>query len=403
MSRAVCGALLVCLAAASSASAQIVLTKEDVIARARNGAAVVVARARVAEAEGARLDLRQFPHNPVIEGSAGPRSGVDGRSADVEIAMSQQLDTTGRQRAALDAADASVDRRRAEASATERAIVAAAVRAFVQALADTERLALAQGRRAIDLELLAAVQRRFELGEVPALDVALVRVEAARSDAAAGAATADLAASVGVLRRMLRIADGDTIRLDGTLDAPSLPGRDALEAGLDERPDLAALDAEAREGEAQVRLGRALAAPELGLRAAYERDDHDTAVIGGMTVTLPFFQRGQGAVASGTARTSRARLERDATRRDATSELRARYEEYGARARVVEGLSGGLEPAILEAERLARASFDAGEMTLAALVATRRVTREAAMDLTARRHEAAVALIEVEIAAGTLR
>ena len=92
MYRVICRVAAVCLCLSAPASAQIVLTFDETVARAREQApAVVVARARIPEAEATLLDadvrLRQ---NPEIEVAAGPRSGPDaGRQTDFEVGLSQ--------------------------------------------------------------------------------------------------------------------------------------------------------------------------------------------------------------------------------------------------------------------------------------------------------------------------
>lgn len=57
--------------------AQIVLTFEEIVARARDQAGpVIVARGRIADAEASVLAASaRFRDNPVLEGAAGPRRG----------------------------------------------------------------------------------------------------------------------------------------------------------------------------------------------------------------------------------------------------------------------------------------------------------------------------------------
>src|SRR5688572_14282516 len=97
MSRVVLPALVCWLVAAAPVRAQVVLTLEETLARAREQAgAVLVARARIAEAEAGMLDASaRFRDNPVLEGAAGPRVGGDRRSTDVELGISQQFETGG--------------------------------------------------------------------------------------------------------------------------------------------------------------------------------------------------------------------------------------------------------------------------------------------------------------------
>jgi cobalt-zinc-cadmium efflux system membrane fusion protein len=108
--------------------------------------------------------------------------------------------------------------------------------------------------------------------------------------------------------------------------------------GAAERPDLLVLEAGAREAEADVRLGRALAWPDLGLGAAYERDDGNNVALGLVTLTLPIFDRGQGMRAEGMARQQRIEFELEASRRALAVEVRAAFDAYERRIEAVNEL-----------------------------------------------------------------
>src|SRR6187551_3446846 len=207
MYRVLISAALYWLAAAVPASAQVVLTLQDTIARAREQAgAVVIARARIVEAEAGVIDASaRFRDNPLIEGAAGPRAGSGRRGADVELAVTQQFETGGQRQSRIAGARAAVDRQRAEGQQAVRRVVFDAASAFLDAVAATERLRIAEGADAIARELLNVTERRFALGDIAAIDVNLSRIDAARSTATLVSARADLTAAVGTLRALLRI------------------------------------------------------------------------------------------------------------------------------------------------------------------------------------------------------
>jgi cobalt-zinc-cadmium efflux system outer membrane protein len=327
MVRAVHVAVVAFLLYALPVSAQIVLTVDEAIARAREQAGtVVVARARVAEAEAAAVDASaRFRDNPVFEASAGPRAGDGTRSTELDIGLSQQFETGGQRPARIAGVRAAIDRELAEADRVARAAVFESALAFLEGLAAGERLQLAEDATAVSADLLHAAERRYAAGDIAAIDVNLARIEVARSTAALGAARADLTAAVGRLRTLLRLPAGAPIELRGTLEPEPLPPLERFEATLEQRPEIGILTAEMREAEAQQRLGRALARPDLGFRVGYEREEGDSVLLGGLTVTLPAFQQGRGTVAAGVARARRARLELETTRASAAAELTAAY------------------------------------------------------------------------------
>ena len=397
-------AVAACVAAPASLHAQTILTYEGTIARAREQAgAVVVARARVAEAEAALLAVSpRFRDNPLIEASAGPRSG-DTRSTDIEIGVSQQFETGGQRRARMAGAQAVVDRHRADIDEARRRVILDAVTAYLDGIAAGERLRVAEEGDAVSRDLLNVTERRFALGDIAAIDVNLARIDAARSAATLRGARADLATAVGRLRLVLRLPADEPVELAGSLDLPAPRSLDVLRAAIDDRPEFVALRADAREAEAQIQLGRALRRPDLGLRVGYEREDESHVLLGGLTVALPAFQRGVGTVAGGVARASTSRLELETARDAAVAQLDAAYAVHQQHATLASTFAAEAVPSLDDTQNLARRSYDAGELNLMNLLLIRRDGLETRTMLIDRRLDAARSRVAVDYAAGVLR
>jgi outer membrane protein TolC len=405
MSRVLVWALVWLLVASAPASAQVVLTLEETIARAREeGGAVVIARARIAEAEAAVLDASaRFRDNPVIEGAAGPRAGAETRATDIELGVSQQFETGGQRQARIAGARAGVDRQRAEVLRASLDVVFEAVSAFLDGIAATERLQISEAADSVARELLNATERRYALGDIAAIDVNLARIDAARSAATLVAARADLTAAAGALRAILRLPANEPIELRGSLDLSPPPPMEALAALVDQRPEFGVLQAELREAEAQAQLGRALRNPALGFRVTYEREEADTILLGGLTVTLPAFQRGHGTLAAGLARVSRARLEAEIIREATLSALRTAYAVHEQHAALAGALQRDAVPSVVDNEMLGRRSYEAGEMNLMDFLLIRRDALDTRMTVIDRRLEAARSRLFVDFIAGVLR
>jgi cobalt-zinc-cadmium efflux system outer membrane protein len=386
------------------ARGQIVLTMEEVATRARaQAAAVTVARARTAEAEAGLLDATaRFRENPLVEVSAGPRRGGNS-TTDIDIGVSQALESGSRRRARIAGAQAAVDRQRADVAETTARAVADAGELFLRALAAAERERTFADTDGLSRQLLAATERRYAAGDVAAIDLNLARIDAARAAAALRAARSDAEAARDRLRALLRLPAAETLELKGSLDSTAPPPIGQLEAAIERRPEFAALDAEAREASAGVQFGRALAGPVLGFRVAYEREDADSIVLGGLSVSLPAFQRGQATLAAGLARETRVRLEREAVREAALAELRAAYADYQRRAELVAALVRDALPPVEDNERLAQRAYEAGEMNLLDLLLVRRDAVDTRAVLIDRRLEAAQRRLAVDVAAGVLR
>jgi cobalt-zinc-cadmium efflux system outer membrane protein len=387
------------------AVAQTVLTLEGTIARARDQAGpVVVSRARIAESEAALVEATtRFRDNPLIGGAAGPRFGSESRFTDLDFGVLQQFETGGQRQARIAAARAGIERQQAETLQSARTVVFEAASAFLAGIAATERVRVAEEADTVARELLRATERRYVLGDIAAIDVNLARLDAARSAATLVAARADLTAAVGALRALLRIPVSEPLELRGSLELSAPPPVQVLEANVVQRPEFAVLTAEVREAEAQVQLGRALRRPDLGFNVGYERDEGDSIVLGGLTVTLPAFQRGQGTLALGTARASRARLEADIARETAIAELRVAHSEYEQRAGLAAALQRDTALSLDDNESLARRSYEAGEMNLMDLLLIRRDALDTRLTVIDRRLDAARARLSVDFAAGVLQ
>jgi cobalt-zinc-cadmium efflux system outer membrane protein len=405
MSRVLVSAALYWLAAVVPASAQVVLTLQETIARAHEQAGVaVIARARIVEAEASVIDASaRLRDNPLIEGAAGPRTGPSRRGADVELAVSQQFETGGQRQSRIAGARAAVDRQRAEGQQSVRLVVFDAALAFLDAVAATERLRITEGAEAIARELLNATERRFALGDIAAIDVNLARIDAARSTATLVSGRAGLTAAIGTLRAILRIPATEPIELRGSLDLPPPPPLERLEALVEGRPEFAVLKAETREADAQAQLGRALGRPDLGFRVAYAREQSDTIVLGGLTITLPAFQKGQGTLAAGVAKANRARTEAEISRQAAVADVRTAYAVYERQAMLSAALEKDAAPSLADNETLARRSYEAGEMNLMDSLLIRRDAIDMRLTIIDRRLDAARSRLRVDFAAGVIQ
>jgi cobalt-zinc-cadmium efflux system outer membrane protein len=317
--------------------------------------------------------------------------------------VSQQFETGGQRQARIAGARAAVDRQRAEGQQSVREVVMDAAAAFLDGIAATERLQIAEGADAIARDLLNATERRYALGDIAAIDVNLARIDAARSTATLVAARADLTAAVGRLRALLRIPSSEPIELRGSLELPAAPPLERLEASVEQRPEFAILAAEVREAEAQTQLGRALARPDLGLRVAYAREETDTIVLGGLTITLPAFQRGHGTRALGAARANRARTEADIARQATVAQLRTAYAVYEQHAALSAALENDAAPSLADNEALARRSYEAGEMNLMDSLLIRRDAVETRLTIVDRRLDAARSRLAVDFIAGVIQ
>jgi cobalt-zinc-cadmium efflux system outer membrane protein len=393
-----------CLCAFPGWGQEKVLTIEEALALARERAgSAVLAQGRIEEARARQAQAgRRFQENPTAEVNGGYRRAEED-FFDFEAAVTQDLDAGRKRSARLAAAEAGVDRAEAERAEALRQLLRDVWATFVRALAAGEQAhLLSRSRQAVD-ELLAATERRFDAGEATALDLNRARIAAASARAEQGAAEADGEATLAELKALLGLRPGETVAVRGSL-APRPPLELAsLLAGLDERPDLRALAAELREAEAEIRLGEALARPDIGVRGGIAREEGAEIVTGGIVLSLPVHDRGQTAVAVGQARAAALRRALETSRAAAEAEVRGRSAALARQLAAVRELETLALPALDDNESLALKSFDAGEIDLGELLLIRREILETRLTYLDRLRDAALTRFELESAAGALR
>jgi cobalt-zinc-cadmium efflux system outer membrane protein len=346
------------------------MTLDSALERAKQRSlAIVASRGRVAEAA-ARLRARPaLRANPEIEAAWGAREGAAAR--DFEVALSQSLDLGGRGRARTAIDEAALARDTADADETERTILRDVRTAFLRGLHAAERLRLARSVEAGASELHRIAERRHASGDIAALEVNVAASGLARARAETRSAEAAQASAHGELRALLDIAPGEPLSLAGDLaDHRSYDGARIL-ATIERRPEVRALEAQLREAEAEVRLGRGLAWPEITPGVRYERDQEDRVLWAGLRVTLPVFDRGQQVRAMGRARVERLRGEIEARKRLLGTQLQSALALHELRRAAAAELTANSER-LADNEALARRSYEVGQIGLAELLLLRR-------------------------------
>lgn len=277
--------------------------------------------------------------NPEFDINAGNRRGGTTRSTDLQLGATQMFEPSARWAARIAGATAHVDQSAATVETTTREVLVDTSRLFYHAVYAAERVRLLTTLVDLARSIYEVADRRFRAGDLAVLDVnvaraALARVRSERSER--DAAEAEQAVTLGALRALLRV-DGP-IALRGDL-ALSAPPNVALTQAVEQRPEVRVLQAAIREADADLAVAKTFTTPNYGVGLRYQREGGDHIVLGGFTVSLPLFSKGQELGTTGTARGARLRAELDATRarvRIGLESALAAYERRVAAARVLE-------------------------------------------------------------------
>jgi outer membrane protein, heavy metal efflux system len=397
-------ALALVVGVGTSAAAQenpLSLSQALAIARER-APAVIAARARIVEAQAAFAGASMRLDNPELDANGGSRfTDSANRQFDFGVGLSQMFENGKRRQARIDAATEAIASAEAHAIGAQREVLREASVAFLDAhyLQRHDALLLDAIKIASEAERIA--ERRFALGDVAALDLNTARVERARLEAERQVIDAQRLAALGSLGQLLGMSSVPSVaEIVTQADPPALA--DLLKA-VDKRPELRVIDADIRQAEARVRLAAASKQPVFGASARYERDEGDHLLLGGLTITLPTFNKGQDIHAEASARIASLRAERAALANAWALQVRSRLLVLDAQRRALAVIDRDALPAALDNEGLARRGYEIGQISVIDWIVLRREAMQVRREQLDRLRDIAIASVELDAVAGVIQ
>lgn len=371
--------------------------------------AAAVARVRQTEVSARMADAPLLPAVTAgVDFSRGAHLGgnadIAGNSFGASLSASYQIDLWGRLASIHNAARASWQASRFDRDAVQLTVTASVASAWLQAVALTERLSLAEHNLKTTERLLALVESRARAGAATPLELAQQRGQTnsqRRAVSALGQQAEDARTAVAVL-----LGQADATRIApvsmSKLSLPTL-GAWVPSALLTRRPDIAAAEARLAAADANVAAARAAMLPGLSLAAGIGTgDDHLRRVLDNpiyslaAALTAPIFNGGHLAASRDLALAQR-------------EELLANYRQaiVAAFADVEVALNAGArlaeqaalqDEALVQAQRvltLAESRYRAGAEALPVLLDAQRTlttTQDLAVQIRLARLQAAVSL-----------
>jgi cobalt-zinc-cadmium efflux system outer membrane protein len=396
----VCAAVWLCEGTTCAQGAA--LTLADVLARARAQAPQIIsARLALDELRGRLVGASlRFQSNPELDVGLGRRHGELDRYTDFEVGVRQNLEPSARRDARMAGANAGLAQGTANVDEATRLVLREAAAAYYRAVHANDRIRLLSASYELATTVLGTADRRFKAGDIAVLDVNIARSALGRIRAEREGAEAGRAAVLGDLRRLLGLND---IQVEGSVTPPVVPELAALLQEASQRPELRALEAGIAEAEAEMRLGLAQGKTEYSVGGRYAREEGDQIVFGGVTIRLPLFSAGQEQRAVGSARAARLRAELESARTRVEWEIRSMHDSLTRRASALRILETEALPGLDENERLTTRSYEVGQLGLPELLLIRRETLDTRAQYLDALLEAALARIDLDASAGTLR
>lgn len=344
------------------------LTLEQALGEAEaRSPAVLAARAAVQAAE-ARIQQAGYRSNPELSvevenfAGSGDLSGV--RGVETTVAVNQRLDLGGRRQARVATARAELTAQQLRL-AIARADLAQAVRQeFANAATARDRLLLAQANEARARELSRIASILVDAGREPPLRGLRARSAAAQAAAELSSAQAAEQASRSTLAALFGVSSPPDAVSGALLDLQPRtidPAR-SLDVRLTEAERLGA--------EAALRqeiVARSLD-PAVGLGVRHIRDIGDVALVAGLSMPLPVFDRNRGNIEAARANVRAADARRAGALALATVRVRNAITNVDAARARVDALERAAVPEAAEALRLAQLSYQAGKTPLIELL-----------------------------------
>lgn len=344
------------------------ITLSEALAMAERSPALTVAATSVDEARGILEQAGKYTYNPAIGGVTGPVFGPGSRVYDFEIGISQAIELGGKRSARKKVAGAERDAAVETLAATRVAVQAEVRRVFQLALVARARVDVANENEAWARQFHEAARERQRLGAATQTEVNVAVAGLGRAIAAKKEAERDLLYAQQAFGDVLGMpgADLEPAGAMPTFPAPAANEDTLVRAALGARRDLAATDRLQIARAANVELADALAVPDPELSVSWVRSglDDSNAVVAGIRVELPLWNRNQGNRAAARAQQHRATIELEAMRNGVDREVRIALRRYRSATEAVSAFDQQVVGTLAENLKLARETLAAGKLGL---------------------------------------
>jgi len=239
--------------------------------------------------------------------------------------LGQTLELGGKRQRRLDSAKAQTRVTEAELLDVRRQVVFQVKKTFTDALTAKAALALAE-QNLKALEDLERVQRlRAEKGDISALELLRIQVQAYQFQRDAADARQAASAAKVALRAVAgpnRVADDFDVEGELGFKDFTLTRNDLYRMTLENRPDVRAAEAAREKARADVNLARANAWWDVTPQLEYKRTDANEQTLGfGFSIPIRIFDRNQGEIARTRSEVNRVDAVRQAVAVQALSEV----------------------------------------------------------------------------------
>jgi len=355
--------------------------------------------------------------NPTLEFEAG--TGVlTGSSAEnsLSLGVSQEFSLAGKRNKRLAVAEQELEMHRWLLADRERMLRDEVKIAFYDVILAEQRIVLTDRAIALNRQLLDVTKERLAAGDIPELEMNLVRVELARSEGAKIEVEKALYQNQAKLWSLMGLQVGDSPATAGTFETEIPMSKNLAELkqlANRKRPDLKVLEAEKNRGEADIILAQAESIPNFTAGIAVKRDTtsmeiggvdgKDTAYTIGFKLSMPItvFDKNQAGVQEARAKRSSTESRLTAASRNVERDVETAFVSYANAGKVLSLYKTNIIPQLEENLKLTQEAYQLGEVGILAVIQEQKKFFEINEGYLTALHSRQTALVRLETAVAT--
>jgi len=355
-----------------------------------------------------------FLPNPTLDFEAvtGAMTGSSDENS-LTIGISQEFSLTGKRDKRLTIAERELETYRWQLADRERVFREEVKAAFYDAVLAMKRTDLADRAILLNRQLLDVARERLAAGDIPELEMNLVKVEMARSEGSRIDAAKALAQSQSRLWAFMGLPIGESPSLAGNLDSEATmtkPLVDLKQLARIQRPDVKALEAEKGRGDADIILAEAEAVPNLTAGLFYSHEKRTDATGTGeeevsdnllgirLSLPIPVFDKNQAGIQEARSRRSSTESRLLAASRNVEREVETAYASYHSSEKVLTLYKTNIIPQLEENLQLTQEAYRLGEVGILAVIQEQKKFFEVSDGYLTALHDNQTALVKLESA-----
>lgn len=366
-------------------------SSDDLVRRALASNAEIAATRLDIERARARVRQAGLRANPTIdfEQTTGKFTSSPGER-ETTAGFTLPLEINGVRQRRISLAQAELEAAEMEAADRERRLMAEVRGAYGETLAAIRELNITEGLNNLDVQTARIVEARVTEGESAPIELNLLRAEVDRLKSRQALVQGRLEAALLRLKTLAGIAPEEPLRIREDLSAPpSYKQPVSLEAALDAalrmRPDVRLARLTETVAEAGFELARAQGRPDVTAFAKYSTArtsidntpvgvlrDKDNTLTFGVSVSIPLFNRNQGAKAEAAVAIAQAARRREFVEQLARAEVRSAYARYEAAQAALDLFEQGVLARSTENIKSMRGAYELGAFRITELLSEQR-------------------------------